>query len=340
MKVLAGDIGGTKTLLAVVELEANGAPRVVREERFASREHSGLEEVLDLFGIAEEVDAACFAVAGPVVDGRCETTNLPWRLDRRALSANTGIEHLELINDFLVIGRGLEGLVDDQLLTLREGREVPHAPRAVLGAGTGLGEAFLLWQGEGYQVFPTEGGHADFAPRNELEIGLLRYLARQHGRVSVERVLSGPGLVEIYRFLVEEAGHDPAAGVMRQMAVQDPAAVITAHALASSDPTCVEALAAFTSIYGAEAGNLALRTLALGGVYVAGGIAPRIAGKLNDGTFCEAFLDKGRLRPFLEQVPVRVVLEPRVGLFGAASLAAALKPASTPSRNACRRREP
>lgn len=297
--VLAGDIGGTKTLLLLAE--ADGL-RTVKEERFENRDYPDFSSILARFLGSERPTAACFAVAGPVSDNRADMTNLPWSLDGHALEKELGFP-VRLINDFEAVGYGIDALADADLETLQTGQPQPQGVRAVLGAGTGLGEGFMVWQGNGYQVFPSEGSHADFAPADERQEGLLHYLREKYGHVSWERVVSGPGLVEIYACL----GGGEA----------DPA-VIAEAALAGKDAVAVDALDLFVSAYGAEAGNLALKLLPRGGLYVAGGIAPKILPKMKEGGFMEAFLAKGRFAGLLATIPVHVVKNPNVGLLGAA----------------------
>ncbi|MFB3908077.1 MAG: glucokinase [Candidatus Eisenbacteria bacterium] len=325
MRILAGDVGGTKALLSIFEWEG-GRLRTLREERYPSAEVEGLHTLVELF-CGEDlctIDRACFGVPGPVLDGEVRAVNLPWNISARQVAERTRIGAVVLINDFEAVGYGLEALEPHDLLVLQEGRHAPRRPAALIGAGTGLGEAFLLWIGDRRIVYPTEGGHTDFAPRNELECRLLLYLARRFGHVSYERVLSGPGLVNLYRFLVDEGIEGRSIDVEREMQREDPAAVISARAIDRADPACERALDLFLSIYGAEAGNLALKVLASGGVYVAGGIAPRITTAFAAGTFLAAFRDKGRHDPLMEEIPVRVVRNVRVGLLGAARFAALL----------------
>lgn len=326
MKVLAGDIGGTKSLLAVVEVDRSSS-RVLYEERFDSSRYDGLGPIVREFCARADADPerACFGVPGPVVDEECRTPNLPWTINAHRLAQEIGIARTRLINDFEAIGYGLGQLDPGDLATLQEGRSAPHGPRALLGGGTGLGEALLLWEGDGYRVHSSEGGHADFAPRDVLQWGLLEFLHGQYKHVSYERVLSGPGLLNIYRYLVKRGLALEVSEVQAEMARGDPAAVISRHALAGTDAACAKALNIFISVYGAEAGNLALKVLATGGVYLAGGIAPRILDKLQSGTFILAFRQKGRLSAMLANIPVHVILNPRVGLLGAAAVAARLE---------------
>jgi glucokinase len=326
MKVLAGDIGGTKSLLAVVEVDRSSSC-VLYEGRFDSSRYDGLGPIVHEFCARADADPerACFGVPGPVVEEECRTSNLPWTINARRLAQEIGSARTRLINDFETIGYGLDQLDRGDLATLQEGRPAPQGPRALLGAGTGLGEAFLLREGDGYRVHASEGGHADFAPRDALEWGLFEFLHGQYEHVSYERVLSGAGLLNIYRYLVERCLAPSVPEVQAEMAHEDPAAVISRHALAGTDAACTKALDIFTSVYGAEAGNLALKVLASGGVYLAGGIAPRILDKLQSGTFVLAFRGKGRLSAMLTNIPVHVILSPRVGLLGAAAVAARLE---------------
>jgi glucokinase len=275
------------------------------------------------------VDAAAFGVAGPVFDGQCRATNLPWRLDERVLQAELGIPRLRLINDFYANALGILALPPEDVEVLQDRPADPDGLIAILGAGTGLGEAIVLPAGHGPagcqpRVVVSEGGHCDFAPRNELEIDLLRHLMRRHERVSFERVLSGPGLVAIYEFVVSSDLAPEAEVVREELSSGDPGAVIGGRGIEGSDPACVKALDIFVSLYGAEAGNLALKVLPTGGLYLAGGIAPRILAKLKAGGFLEAMTGKGRMSPILESLRVSVVTNPKAGLVGASRAAAAL----------------
>jgi len=324
--ILAGDIGGTKTIVALFE-DAGGGLRVLREETFPSRSHEGLAQILEAFRAREPLPplrGACFGVAGPVFDGRCEATNLPWVIDAKALRGTLGLERVAVINDLVATAYGILDLKPDEVVVLNEGRPHPEGNKALIAAGTGLGEAILFWDGTRYRPVASEGGHADFAPRNVLEIELLRYLLTKYHRVSYERVLSGPGILNIYSFL-KEAGHGEEAVWLRErFHGQDPSVVITDAAMRGESDLCVKALGLFVSLYGAEAGNLALKALATGGVYVGGGIAPKILDRLMDGTFMTAFTDKGRLSPLVTNMTVRVVLNPQTALRGAARCATVL----------------
>ncbi|MBN1826434.1 MAG: glucokinase [Candidatus Eisenbacteria bacterium] len=324
MRVLVGDVGGTKTLLATAEI-GGGRPRFLREERYATADWEGLLPMTRAFLGGEEArpEAACFGVAGPVAEGRCIGPNLPWPVDGGELSRGLGVDRLRIINDFDAAGYGIPLLVPDDLHALKEGAPDPKGPIALIGAGTGLGEAFLIRDGRRTRVLPTEGGHADFAPRDEREWDLLLHMRPLvGGRVSVERVLSGPGLARIYRFLVARAGAPENPAVRAEMEREDPAAVVTRRGLDGTDRASRDALDLFISLLGAEAGNQALRILATGGVYLGGGIAPRIRERLAAGGFTRSFLDKGRFAPFLEKVPVFIILNRRTPLLGAAAVLA------------------
>ena len=321
--ILAGDVGGTKVYLALYDF-VDGKLKHTREERYPAKNYTGLQEIVKEFLAADKVTAACFGVPGPVRDGRLRLTNLPWTLDSRELSANLGIQHVFLINDLEANGYGIAELASNQIYTLNEGDPGHIGNRALLAAGTGLGECFLAWNGRIHLPFPSEGGHADFAPRNEDEIDLLRFLKQKYnGRISFERVVSGMGLTNIYEFLREVRGLDEPNWLAERIAGEDPNAVITELALAAKSEICEKSLDMFVSAYGAEAGNLALKILSVGGLYVGGGIAPRIIERLKDGLFMKAFTDKGRLSQLLVNMPVRIILESRAALMGAAAYAEA-----------------
>lgn len=325
MIVLAGDVGGTKTQLAVVDVQPTMC-RVVFEHRYASRDYADLGLMVEQFlaeAATREPDRACFGVAGTVSGDKCMAVNLPWPIDARQIGHQIGIGKTKIINDFLALGYGLEHLEPGDLAALQTGRVDPRGPKALLGAGTGLGESFLLWSGTRYMVYATEGGHASFAPQNEEQDRLLAWLRGKFaGHVSWERVVSGPGLANVYEFLTATGAAKENPTVKAQMAKGDPAKVISEHAIAGDDPACERALELFCSAYGSEAGNLALKVLATGGVYVAGGIAPAILSKLKQGTFIRAFRAKGRFEPWLENVPVHVIHKKNVAVLGAAAEAA------------------
>jgi glucokinase len=323
--ILAGDVGGTKTLLAIFE-PRDGGLDVVREQRFASGEHGSLREIVARFLAADpraRPEAACFGVAGPVVSGICQATNLPWRIDAADLLESGRTANVELINDMEAAAYGMLHVGQDRLAPLNPGaRSVNGGNVAVLAAGTGLGESILYWDGREHHVVASEGGHADFAPHTDREIELLRFLrVRYGGHVSYERVLSGPGLHNIYAFLRASTDADEPGWLRDALLEGDPPAVIARAGLEEEDPVCVEALEMFAHVYGVEAGNLALKCLALGGVYLGGGIAPRILSVLRRGSFMRGFSDKGRLSGLLEQIPVAVSLDTRTALIGAAHCA-------------------
>jgi len=321
--ILAGDVGGTKVNLALYDF-VNGKLTHKRDKQYWAKEHTGLEEIVKEFVVAEKITAACFGVPGPVREGRLRLTNLPWTLDSRELATRLKIDYVFLINDLQANGYGIAELSSEQVYTLSDGDARQMANRALISAGTGLGEAFMIWDGRDYVPYPSEGGHSDFAPRNEDEIDLLRFLKQKYaGRISFERVVSGQGMPNIYEFLRDVRGLDEPAWLAERMAKEDPNVVITELGLAAKSEICEKTLDMFVSAYGAEAGNLALKILSLGGLYVGGGIAPRILEKLKDGTFLKAFTDKGRLSQLLVNTPVRVILESKTALMGAAAYAEA-----------------
>jgi glucokinase len=323
--VLGADIGGTKTILALLEVRGDTlVPQ--HEETFASREHPTFEEILAAFARSAgspALRAACFDVAGPVVDGRVHTTNLPWVLDERDLAARLGTPRVKLLNDLEATAYGMLFLAPEDLVTLNPGREVARPGHvAVIAAGTGLGEALVFWDGAHHQPLASEGGHADFAPNGDLQIELLRWLRHEvGGHVSWERVLSGPGFFTIYRFLRETGVGAEPDWLARDIAAGDPSAAVARAALERGDPLAARALETFCEIYGAEAGNMALRGLTLGGVYVGGGIAPKILPALRGGSFMRGFTAKGRFADYLSGVAVRVCLNDRAALIGSANFA-------------------
>ncbi len=321
--ILAGDIGGTSTRLGFFKIDGKRLTAGV-ESVFASREHKSLEDIVAAF-VSEHglpVEHACFGIAAPVRNGRCEGVNLPWVVDGRQLAALLGLQAVGLINDLEANGYGIGALEASDFLVLNEGAPGASGNAAVIAAGTGLGEAGLYWDGADYRPIATEGGHSDFAPRNELEIELLRYLQARFAHVSWERVLSGPGLLNIYMFLRDTGRGEEPGWLADAIRERDAAAVISGAAMEGRSPLCAQALDLFVSFYGAEAGNLALKFLATGGVFVGGGIAPKIIGKLKDSTFMSAVVSKGRLKPLLDAIPVRVILNDKAALLGAARCAA------------------
>jgi len=323
-QVLAGDIGGTNARLAIVDVGGPAGARIVHEARYPSSSGPGLAPLVIRYleESGARPDVACFGVACPVIEGDCEAPNLPWKVNGRALAREIGIPRTTIINDFRAVGHGLHSLSEDEVEVLQQGVAAEHGPVALIGAGTGLGQGYLLWDGSRYAVHPSEGGHADFSPTNALERDLLAFLAQEFGRVSSERVLSGAGIAHIYRFLKSVGVAAEQAAIRDEMAGSDPAQVIARHGLAGTDPLSVKTLELFGGAYGTAAGNLALTVFALGGVYIAGGIAPKIIGQLTSGAFMEAFRNKGRLSGVVARMPVRVILTEDVALYGAAEVAA------------------
>jgi glucokinase len=319
--LIAGDIGGTKTLLALYDA-AHGPRRPVAQAEFPSARYQGLEGMIEEFLDRHKAraHAACFDVAGPVIEGRAQLTNLPWILEEKALSSRLGLERTTLMNDLQAIAHAVPHLQADELHTIKPGREQAHGAKAVIAPGTGLGEAFLVWGGSDYIACPSEGGHADFAPDDELQVELLRYMRERHTRVGYERVCSGLGIPNIYDFLRESGRAPQSAALAAELAkVADRTPLIVEAALREPDGDALSALTlrSFVSILGAEAGNLALKVLATGGVYIGGGIAPRILARLEDGVFAQAFVNKGRFAGMLEGIPVHVIVT-RAALLGAA----------------------
>lgn len=321
--ILAGDVGGTKTNLSLYAREGGALAR--RELRsFPSREYGSLEEILGRFleGMPP-VDCACVGVAGPVVRGRSRVTNLPWVVEQDAVRRACAARKAFLINDLQATAYSVPFLPAEGLAALQAGEGDPEGTIAVIAAGTGLGASFLVRDGAGYLPVASEAGHADFAPRGEREVRLLAFLAARHGRASVERAVSGPGLHAVYRFLRESEGWEETPETEARVAQEDPPRAITQAGLSGRSASCREALRMFASLYGAAAGNLALHVLATGGVYLGGGIAPAILPILSDGEFVEAFVSKGRFRAFLSRIPVRVILDDKAALLGAARYALA-----------------
>lgn len=320
--ILAGDVGATHTRLAVFTADPRGPATF---ESYPSHDHAGLEEMVQTFLASHpaDLDAACFGVAGTAQGGHVKTINLAWEVDAASLARVLGLKSVSLINDLAANAYGIAELAPDELEALNPGVPAPDGAMAVISAGTGLGEAGVLPDGDGVRVIPTEGGHTDFGPRSDLEVELYRYLAAEDAHVSYERVCSGMGLLNIYRFLRGRSRTPEPPWLTAEIAARDAGAVISRAALGQRDPVCVQALDVMVSIYGAEAGNLALKYLATGGVYVGGGIAPQILPKLRDGTFIRSFIAKGRFAEILERLPVQVILNDRTALLGAAHYARA-----------------
>ncbi len=321
--ILAGDIGGTNTRLAFFDDEGE-RPKPVVVDVFPSGAHKGLTEIVSRFVTTHRlpVEGACFGVAGPVIHGRSETSNLAWIVDARELADELGLETVHLINDLEANAYGIAALGPDDFAILNKGTPNAGGNAALISAGTGLGEAGLHWEGDRHQPFPSEGGHVDFAPRNEIEVELFLYLQTRFEHVSYERVVSGPGLYNVYQFLRDTGRGDEPAWLADRIRQEDPPSVISSGAIEGDCKLCVQALDLFVSVYGAEAGNLALKVMATGGLFVGGGIAPKILPKLKDSIFMKAFTAKGRMKALLEAIPVHVILSDETALVGAARLAA------------------
>ena len=324
--ILAGDIGGTKTNVVLLETDGHHVGRVVAERKFPSAGYDSLEKIVTEFLAAEnqpELTHACFGVAGPVVDGRVDATNLEWDVSADSLAGLLGIYRVSIINDLEATAYGIEALSQNQLYTLNEGDSARVGNRALIAAGTGLGMAGIAWHDNHYHPIPSEGGHMDFAPRRQLEIDLFNYLLKNEefgGHVSYERILSGPGLFNVYSFL-RDAKYAAEPDWLAAEIKSDPAhstAAVSAAALSRKSELAVKALDLFVEIYGAMAGNLALLMIAHGGCYIGGGIAPKIIEKLKDGAFMQNFTAKGRFQPLLANMPVHVILDDKTALYGAA----------------------
>lgn len=328
--VLAADIGGTNAKLALARFDGS-ARTLLKLANYPSGEYPALESVVHAFFRDADVTphvahltAACFAVAGPVENGQARLTNLTWQIDESALAEACALPRVRVINDFAAAALGIAELAPQDFLTLQSGTPVARGERVVIGAGTGLGVGLLSWCEGRYHVHASEGGHADFAPGDALQDQFVAYLRRSFAHVSAERVLSGAGLPRILRFLEESTGQRAGTALVDAMAQADPAVAITNFALTARDELATRALDVFVAAYGNFAGSMALTTLAHGGVYVAGGIAPKISAKLANGTFMRAFSSKGRFKSLLETLPVQVVMNAQVGLYGALAEAACL----------------
>ncbi len=350
--ILAADVGGTKINLALFDWDKERV-EPIREDTVYTADYESFEEVLTEFleepaspdteseeapddneALSSEsttstplgpLTAACFGVPGPVLNNTCKTTNIPWTIEGDKLAEFLNIPHVRLLNDLEATAYGLQLLRSDEIEDLNPNAPSPppDGTRVLLAAGTGLGQALLLWTGKDYHICPSEGGHSDFAPNNDLEIDLLRYLRTSYLHVSYERVLSGPGLHSIYQFFRDTKKNEP-TWFAEKLPTGDPTALIAEAGLTGKPDICKDALQLFVSIYGAEAGNMALKTLAMGGVYLGGGIAPKIISALREDTFMKAFLAKGRYKRLLAKIPVRVILNPHTALLGAASVAAGM----------------
>ena len=321
--ILAGDIGGTNARLAYFQPQ-NGRFQLVSERVFPSREHRGLGEIVTRFldETGTRPEAACFGIAGPVRNGRVETSNLPWVIEQSVLANQIHLATTLLINDLEASAWGIGALGTEDLVTLNPGAGSVAGNQAVIAPGTGLGQAGLFWDGNRHHVFACEGGHTDFAPQGELQIELLRFLTKRLGHVSYERILSGPGLVNVYEFLCASGCGKESADLAAAMKSGDPAAAISRAALSGNDSLASKALDMWIAVYGAEASNLALKIMSMGGLFLAGGISPKILPRLETSVFMEAFLNKGRMRPLVEAMSVHVVTNEKAGLLGAARCAA------------------
>lgn len=323
MNILTGDIGGTNTRLLFAQMNGTVCEHV-HEASYLSHKYKDLVDVvhqfLSDFSIKVEIDAACFAVAGPIVNGSVSVTNLPWVLSEKQLKADLKTTHLKLINDFYAVAVGISELNENDYLVLQHGQNLTdsfHPDAAVIGAGTGLGAAHLVWMKDHYQAFTSESGHTGFAPENRLQSELLMWMQRQHSHVSLEMILSGKGLTTIYHFLREMKPFKESINVAAEMETKDPAEVITEYALAEKDELCQATLDCFIEIYGAAAGNVALNYYPVTDLYIAGGIAAKIKAKLMSPAFIQAFVDKGLLSSAMRKVNIKLITLEKVGLYGA-----------------------
>jgi glucokinase len=324
--VLAGDIGGTKTNLGLfLKGKERPVPKVI--ETFSSQNAPDLEHIIQQFFEIHPVPVthACFGVAGPVVNGKSKTTNLPWSISEYRIKKEFNFHHVKLVNDLTATAMAIPLLKKDEFFPLNQAGSIKDQNLALIAPGTGLGKAMLIYQNGRYLPVSSEGGHADFAPNNEAEMQLWRYLHQHYGHVSIEKVVSGSGLVNIYNWLKDSGRFNVPEWLEQKRKEMDPAKVITEAALARKDPGCVEALNIFVSIFGAVAGNLALTGITTGGVYLGGGIPPKILSKLKEDIFMEAFTNKGRFKGFLEKISVKVVLNDKAALIGAAYCATMVK---------------
>jgi len=332
--ILAGDIGATRTRLAAFQTEGNKLQCVV-EKTYKSQEHDGLQEIIGIFVKSEgiPVHSACFGVAGPVRAGRSKISNLPWTIDSRELASQLRLSSVGLINDLEAYAYGIDALESKDFVTLSEGIEDAEGNRVVIAARTGLGVAGLYWDGFRHHPFPCEGGHADFAPKNELEAELAQYLRRKYGHVSCERILSGPGIKNIYEFLRDTEKAEEPARLQKQMSeASDPPALISQLALEYKAAICDQTLNIFVSVYGSETGNCALNFLATGGIFIGGSIAAKIVPRMQDPVFMNSFLDKGRMRALLADMPVKIVANDDSGIIGAARYTLIQKAFRSPTR--------
>ncbi|MFC1751313.1 glucokinase [Pseudomonadota bacterium] len=329
MNILSGDIGGTKTLLQLSAVDGKGNITELSRQRFNSSDYGNFERLAQEFihsNHSPQIDSACFGVAGPVIhsNGRYSSsvTNLPWELDSHTLSKMLSISSVVLVNDFQSIGFGLSALKRDDFVTLQSGSALAGSPQLIVGAGTGLGVAQCFGFDDETRVFATEGGHGNFAPANNEQLQLAQYLLDTIGYSSIEFVLSGPGLVNVYKFVCNQNQETNSNSYHQHIQSSDPAASIFDAAASGGDQLAVKAMNLFVECYGSQAGNLALSTLARGGVYIAGGIAPKIIDWLTTGSFVSAFSSKSKMSSLLENIPIKVVMNPEVGLLGSQVVAA------------------
>lgn len=317
--ILAGDIGGTKTNLAFFSREDDRL-FLRRSGSYPNSEHGSLIEILQKFcGQGDErIASASFGIAGPVLDGRCEATNLAWIVESKEVSAHLGLESVGLINDLSATAFGTLHLLPNETKVLNEGKPESEGTIAVIAAGTGLGEGALVWDGQRYRSLPSEGGHTDFGPRDEVEVDLLRFIQEKFEHVSYERIVSGPGVLILYEFFRSRSDYPEPDWLREELKTGDPSAAIASAALARRDQAAELTLNLFVSLYGAEAGNLALKLLPKGGLYVGGGIAPKLLPLIEAGGFMQSFLAKGRFAYLMKEIPVRVILNDKTALTGAA----------------------
>lgn len=314
---LAGDVGGTKTHLALYKAKGDQVV-CVKEHKFRSPDFINLEKIVKIFldEVEETVKKACFGIAGPIKKGKCRATNLPWVVDEKNLAKELNIEKVSLINDLVANAYGLRLLSKDEFFVLNEGAVYPCGNQALISAGTGLGEAGIYYDGTDLHPFASEGGHCDFAPTNKLEDDLLKYLRKKYTHISYERILSGPGLYNIYRFLVDTGVQKEDPEVLHEIEIGDSPLLISKKGMNEESKACMQTLELFTSIYGSEAGNVALKMLALGGVFLGGGIAPKILDVFKKGKFMKSFSAKGRFKNLLSSIPVSIILNDRTALLG------------------------
>jgi len=320
--LLAGDIGGTKTNVGIYSTD-KGPREPLIEATFPTSQYLNLERLVSEFlsKVSIEIDRASFGVAGPVVGGWAEITNLPWIIEEARLKDTLGLRSVRLLNDLEAIAYAVPLLMEKDMYTLNRGEPKPKGTLAVIAPGTGLGEAFLVWDGKRHRAYPSEGGHADFGPNSDLEIDLLRYLHKKFGHVSLERICSGQGLPNVYAYLKESGYAEEPAWLAEQLSLTDDTTPLIVNAALNAETKCAlcrTTLEIFISALGAEAGNLALKVMATGGIYLGGGIPSRIISLLNDGSFIESFANKGRFSALVSRIPVHVILNPKTALIGAA----------------------